>query len=83
MQEAKQKANQMKEPADVWELERHLTKRRKNIDDKYDFRSSRLTRLLGALLCEGRVTGADLCGLPEDKLKVIRSWAKLLSQDVA
>jgi hypothetical protein len=32
IQEAKQKANQIKEPADLWELERYLTRRRKNID---------------------------------------------------
>jgi len=52
MQEAKRKANQIKEPADVWELERCLTQRRKDIDHKYDFRSSRLTQMFGRLLCE-------------------------------
>src|ERR1700693_3774036 len=48
MQEAKQKANQIKEPADVWELERYLTQRRKDVDRRYDFRSSRLTGCLAA-----------------------------------
>jgi Photoprotection regulator fluorescence recovery protein len=43
-QEAKQKANQIKKPANVWELERYLTQRRKQIDHKHNFRSSRLTR---------------------------------------
>jgi hypothetical protein len=52
MQEVKQMANQIKEPADVWKLERYLTKRRKEIDRRYDFRSSRLTRVFGTLLCE-------------------------------
>ena len=56
MQETKQMANQIKEPADVWELERYLTERRKDIDRKYDFRSSRLTRVFGMLLCERRIT---------------------------
>ncbi len=56
MQEAKQKANQIKEPADVWELERYLTQRRKDVDHRYDFRSSRLTRVFGSLLCERRIT---------------------------
>jgi hypothetical protein len=32
MQEAKQMANQANEPADLWDLEHHLTQRRKEID---------------------------------------------------
>lgn len=83
MQEAKQKANHMKEPADVWELERYLTQRRKDIDRKYDFRSSRLTHVLGRLLSERRIRDEELRGLREDKMKAIRSCAKLLSEDAA
>src|SRR5215831_20658433 len=60
IREAKQKAGQIKEPADLWDLEHYLTQRRKDIDSKYDFRSSRLTRLFGRLLCERRVTEDDL-----------------------
>ena len=56
MQETKRKANQIKEPANVWELERHLTQRRKDIDRKYDYRFSRLTRVFGTLLYECRIT---------------------------
>jgi hypothetical protein len=37
MQEAKQKANQIKEPADVWELERSLTQRRKDVESQVRF----------------------------------------------
>ena len=83
MQEAKQKASRIKEPADVWKLERSLTERRKEIDGKYEFRSSRLTRTFGRLLCEHRVSENELRGLGEDKLKVIRSCAKVLSEDAA
>ena len=49
MQTAKQRAGRIKEPADVWELERYLTQRRKEIDRKYEFRSSRLTQVFGRL----------------------------------
>ena len=83
MQEAKQKASHIKEPADVWALERYLTRRRKDIDNKYAFRSSRLTRVLGTLLYEGRLTEKELLGLREDQIKVIRSCAKVLSEGVA
>ncbi len=57
MREAKQMANRISDPEDLWALERYLTQRRKDIDGKYDFRSSRLTQLFGRLLCERRITG--------------------------
>jgi hypothetical protein len=83
MQEAKRKANQIKEPADVWELERYLTQRRKDIDHKYDFRSSRLTQVFWRLLCESRVSEEELRGLHAERLKAIRSVAKLLAEEAA
>ena len=83
MREAKHMANKIKEPADVWNLEHHLTQRRKDIDRRYDFRSSRLTQVLGTLLCEGRIAEEELRGLRDDKVKAIRSLAKVLSEDAA
>jgi hypothetical protein len=83
MQEAKQKADRIKEPADVWELEHYLTRRRKDVDRKYEFRTSALTRVFGTLLFESRIGEEDLRGLGEDKKEVIRSCARVLSADVA
>ena len=83
MQEAKQKADQMRKPVEVWELERYLTQRRKEIDRKYEFRSFWLTRVFGTLLFEGRVSEEELRSLREDKMKAIRSCAKVLSEDAA
>jgi len=80
MQETKRRATQIKEPGDLWELEPYLTQRRKEIDGKYDFRSSRLTRVFGRLLFERRLTDGELRGLSEDKRKTIRSCAKALSE---
>ena len=37
LRETKRKANQIREPAELWELERYLTQRRKDIDRKYEF----------------------------------------------
>jgi hypothetical protein len=82
-QEAKQMANQISDPADLWDLERYLTQRRKEIDSRYDFRSSRLTRVLGRLLCERRIAEDELRGLREDKLEAIHSCAKVLAEDAA
>ena len=58
-------------PRDVAE-----TQRRKDIDLKYNVRSSRLTRVLGTLLCEGRLTKEELHALRGDKEKAIRSCAR-------
>jgi len=83
MQKAKQLANQIKEPADVWELEHYLTERRRETNRKYDYRYSQLTHVFGRLLHEGRVSEEELRGLREDKLKLIRSCAKFLAEDTA
>jgi hypothetical protein len=65
MQQAKERTNQIKEPADVWDLESYSTRRRKDIDGKYDFRFSRLTQVFGRLLFEHRVSEEQLRGLGE------------------
>ena len=83
MQEAKQKAREMREPAEVRELERYLTQRRKDIDRRYDFRNSRLKDVLGRLLYENRLVEEDLRGLRANKVERIRSFAQFLAEDVA
>jgi triphosphoribosyl-dephospho-CoA synthetase len=83
MDEAKQKANQMKEPGDLWDLEHYLTERRKEIDRKYDYRYSQLTRVFRRLLYEGRVSEEELRGLRDDKLKSIRSLAEFSAKYAA
>ncbi len=83
MHKTKQMANQIKKPADVWELEYYLTEHRKEINRKYDYRYSQLRHVFGRLLYEGRVSEEELRGLQEDKLKSIRSLAKFLAEDAA
>jgi hypothetical protein len=83
MQEIKKMASQIQQPSDLWDLEHYLTERRKEIDRKYDFRGSRLRDVLGRLLYETRLNEEELRGLGEDKLKLIRSFAKFLAEDTA
>ena len=83
IQETKQIANQINEPADLWDLEHYLTQRRKEIDRKYEYKYSQLTHVFGRLLHEQRLCEEELRGLREDKLKSIRSFAKFLSEDAA
>jgi|SRR6516225_4503498 hypothetical protein len=81
MQETKRLANQIREPAKLWDLEHYLTQRHKEIDWKYDCRSSRLSHVLAKLLSENRIREEDLRGLPEDRLQAIRSVARILVED--
>jgi len=83
MQETKRMANQINDPADLWDLEHYLTQRRKEIDRKYEYKYSQLTHVFGRLLHEQRLCEEELRGLREDKLKSIRSFAKFLSKDAA
>ena len=83
MEDARQRASQIRQPSDVWGLEQYLTQRRKEIDRKYQFRASHLTQVLGELLHEKRISERELRGLHEDKLKSVRSFAKLLTESVA
>ncbi len=80
IQQAKQMAAAIKQASDLWELEHHLTQRRKEIDRKYEYRASKLTFVFGTLLHEGRLTEEDLRGLREDKLEAIRSDADFLAK---
>ena len=83
MQETRKMARQINEPDDLWELERYLTERRKDINHKYDSRGSRLKDVLGRLLYENRLGENDLRGLREDKMKSIRCFAQFLRDDAA
>ena len=80
IQETKQMANQINEPADLWDLVHYLTQRRKEIDRKYEYKYSQLTHVFGRLLHEQRLCEEELRGLREDKLKSIRSFAEFLGR---
>jgi hypothetical protein len=63
MENAKERASRIRQASDAWELEQHLTQRRKEIDRKYQFRVSHLTQVLGELLHEKRIAEPELRGL--------------------
>src|ERR1039457_845836 len=50
LRESKEIAAKIEEPSGLWELERFLTQRRKEIDRKYDFRYSVLPFVFANLL---------------------------------
>lgn len=63
------------QPDDMWAVQEHLYRKRREIDEKYDFRYSQLPRVFGRLLREGRIDEAHLAGLAEEKLSYIRRIA--------
>ncbi len=67
----KQKADGLSEPKGIWELEDYLYKKRREIDDKYDYRYSALIHVFGRLVREGWITMKDLEGLGEEKTERI------------
>jgi len=72
IQSTKQMAANIRQASELWELERYLTQRRKEIDRKYEYKYSALLIVFGDLIREGRLTAEDLQGLAEDKLAYIR-----------
>jgi hypothetical protein len=77
IREAKSMAGKIEQPADLWDLEAYLTKRRTEINRKYDYRYSVLPSVFANLIREGRLTAEDLGGLAEDKLRYVRLKANV------
>ena len=80
--ETKNRAAKIQRASQVWELERHLTKRRDEIDQQFDYRYSVLIQVFGALLHRGKLNEEDLQGLSEDKLTAIRRYASFLASPI-
>lgn len=76
MGEAKRRAARIAEPAELWELERWLSERRREIDGKFQFRYSVLPLVFASLLRNRQLSEDDLHGLAADKLDAIRRIAR-------
>ncbi len=76
IRQAKKMAGRIEQPSDLWELERYLTERRKEIDRQYDYRYSVLLNVFAGLILKGRLREQDLQGLSEEKLRHIRQMAQ-------
>jgi hypothetical protein len=75
--DAKGRATAASDIEDIWALQEHLFHRRRELDQKYDFRYSQLLFVFGRLLREGRIRIEQLDGLSEDKRDVIRRIVSL------
>jgi len=76
IQQIQKKANEAKDPADLWRLYDFLRKRIKEIEGKYDYRYSMLIFVFARLMKEGWITVNEIEGLSEDKIAKIRYLAE-------
>lgn len=75
MTEFRTRAAQASEPEDLWNIERFLRDARREIDERFDYRYSRLIVLFGCLLGEGLIEEQELAGLAAGKIAEIRHIA--------
>jgi hypothetical protein len=73
----KKMAKKIGQMSDLWKLETYLTRARKNIDNKYDYRYSVLLLVFANLIRDGYLSEEELSGLGEDKLSYIRAYVAL------
>ena len=66
------KVKSFSEEQDVWRLHDYLSKKRKEIDEKYDYRYSVLIFVFVRLMREGFIVEEDLEGLSVNKLESIK-----------
>ena len=72
MIEFKAKAAAATAPSDMWAVEDYLRQQRREIDEIFDYRYSQLPLVFARLIREGYLNEAQLRGLSEEKLAIIR-----------
>ena len=70
---------EINEPPDIWKIHDYLTEKRKEADQKYDYRYSVLPFVFARLMYEGWIREEDLAGLSGDKLQEIRRTAEFIA----
>jgi len=76
-----EKANQIKKPEDIWELHDFLTEKKKEVDQKYDYRYSMLELVFARLIKDGWLDFTDLKGLNEEKIEQLQRLLRLSKSD--
>ena len=64
-------------PDEMWAVRGFLAERQDEIDEKYDYRYSRLILVFARLVREGRIREEQLDGLSGDKLEIIKGLLSL------
>ncbi len=75
-EKAKRMFDSSSPPNGIWRLHDYLSRERRKVDLKYDYRYSVLISVFAQLLNEGWLKKEDLDGLDADKIDQIEYWAK-------
>lgn len=78
--EVRRMIDRIASPDDVWEIHDFLRTKRKEFDEKYDYRYSVLIFVFTRLLGEGWLEESELVGLVDDKLAKIQFLAGMADQ---
>lgn len=74
--ELRSRVRTLRDPDALWDLHNFLSARRREMDDKYDFRYSQLLFVFSRLVKDGLLDLRDLEGLSEEKLAIIEQLSK-------
>ena len=77
IEEVRQKASQVSEIDQLWQLHDFLSAKRHEIDGKYDYRYSELIFVFAKLLKQGWVNKEELKVLERDKLAKISALSRM------
>ena len=78
LENIRKRISEISDLAELWRLQEGLTEKRKEINEKYDYRYSVLNLVFARLICEGWLQEEDLEGLADEKLDEIRRISLLL-----
>jgi hypothetical protein len=67
-------------PSDMWKVKDYLRKRRRHVDDLFDFRYSQLCFVFAQLIVLGYLDEKELAGLSDETLQIIRRARDLMRQ---
>ena len=76
LQNIRKNAMEAKSPAELWQINNYLTEKRKEADEKYDFRYSVIHLVFARLIYEGWMQKEDLEGISKDKFQEIQKIAE-------
>ena len=75
--EFKRRVAALERPEEMWPLATWLTRKQRDVNEKYDYRYSQLTLVFARLVREGRVTEDELRDLRDDKIEEMRRFLSL------
>jgi hypothetical protein len=82
MAEFKAKAASAATSSEMWAIEDYLRRRRREVDEIFDYRYSQLPLVFARLIREGHLDEARLSGLAEEELEIIRYLLSRMRSDL-